>query len=125
MSREIKFRAWDKELKRFSVVAIRSTAVRDISLQTDYEWMQYTGLKDKNEKEIYEGDIVVKSNGQKGYYTVVWYDNGFKLEYKFIRKYDGTEWEEKNYILIHEKHFKVIGNIYENEELLGGLVNAN
>lgn len=80
---------------------------------------QYTGLKDKNGKEIYESDILEQiRESKKGYYTVVWHDNGFKLEYKFTRKYQGEEYTDTNYLPIYQDYYLVIGNIYENPELL-------
>jgi len=60
--REIKFRVWDKTNNKM-LMPIENPA-QAITVQilpngdTDYEFMQYTGLKDKNDKEIYEGDIV-------------------------------------------------------------------
>lgn len=74
-----------------------------------FELMQSTGLKDKNGTEIYEGDIV--KNIYDEIYVVKWFDAGFHLEEKYNGGFD-----------YFELHFgdnkEVIGNIYENPELL-------
>lgn len=80
---------------------------------------QFTGLKDKNGCEIYEGDILkpIRSSA-KGVYTVVWYNNGFMIEFKFQRRFMGKKYEDKNHLPIYSDSYEVIGNIYENSELL-------
>jgi uncharacterized phage protein (TIGR01671 family) len=124
--REINFRAWDKKEKE--MIDINSLEIYDeldkqgfysvgeVLNNEDWEIMQYTGLKDKNSKGIYEGDIVA-NNVCNAKVVVEWEDE--------IRESDGTKvttgwipfctgWA--NYI--GGSHFEVIGNIYENPELL-------
>nr|DAK30461.1 MAG TPA: YopX protein [Caudoviricetes sp.] len=79
----------------------------------EYELMQSTGLKDKNGKEIFEGDIV----DYKGREAVVkWHGSYASFIYRFV---DGlqervSEWDP---LFLACYHFEVIGNIYENPEL--------
>ena len=119
MSREIKFRAWDKKEKQ---MIIPSFIKNDEKEDEYYVLMQYTGLKDKNDKEIYEGDIV---KSHEGYLmTVIWQDNGFKLMFKFKRTYQGESYTEtRKDISLNGSNderwgCEVIGNIYKNPELL-------
>jgi uncharacterized phage protein (TIGR01671 family) len=129
--REIKFRAWDSYNKKMlyrgflilahGIVDTYSHCVdtlccgaqeygltRDKSIDRKYV-MQYTGLKDKNGKEIYEGDIIQAD----GMYNdqIIFQDGGFNLK-------AGDEGLNLWYQLEEYGNFEVIGNIYENPELL-------
>jgi uncharacterized phage protein (TIGR01671 family) len=78
----------------------------------DYEPMQFTGLTDKNGKEIYEGDIIVESDfiNDRSMFTVVEYGH-FDNDYEDIFGFKITSFFESEKV-------EVIGNIYENPELL-------
>ena len=111
MSREIKFRAWDgkRMLKAHTIndfvwMACGVGGGSDASPYTDTQFMQFTGLKDKNGKEIYESDIVRGDWHWDGWrpHVIEWPDDVYDL-----REYclDGEDLE-------------VLGNIYENPDLL-------
>ena len=121
--REIKFRAWLKEHKMMVNVA-----EIDINLQLIYhygfddfegnfenfnsiELLQYTGLKDKNENEIYEGDIVILHNGK---YKVIFNTE----EARFVLRDDEFEMNTP-FTNNNNERMEIVGNIYENPELLG------
>ena len=77
----------------------------------DVELMQYTGLKDKNNKEIYEGDIVTLHNSR---YKVIFKTEGAR----FVLRNDEFELEI-TFINNNNERMEIVGNIYENSELLG------
>lgn len=114
--REIKFRAWDKINKdMFNVESINFQERRvykdTVSYREfeDMELMEYTGLKDKNNKEIYEGDIF-HIGSKKILYVVEWIDCGLK----------GRQIKNKSWIGLDywKDDIEVIGNVYENPELI-------
>lgn len=77
---------------------------------------QYTGLKDKNGKEIYEGDIVVIAEKLKT--KVVYYDGAFRMQSEFSPT--PTDTTDMGYMM-REFSVRIIGNIYDNPELLKGI----
>ena len=106
--RKFKFRAWDKVYKHFHEGdLLRDYVLGDFVDNPEYEVTQYTGLVDKNGKEIYEGDIysAVSVSGLVG---IVLYKKGRVV----ILSEDGNDYPITLY------RGQVIGNIYENPELL-------
>ena len=122
--REIKFRAWDKKRKEIFQIGNLSISYSGsfldctkrmtnlfreerLLIPEDCEVMQYTGLKDINGEEIYEGDIIkwIDSDGKERRDAVE-----FRRGHFFICNYD--------YSIDCYPQIEVIGNIYENPELL-------
>jgi len=118
--REIKFRAWHKSGEMiFRVKQLFDNgdvylSNATLNLAEEIELMQYTGLKDKSrKKEIYEGDLIQSDIDEKGaeVYEIVFEDGGFKMK---SNKY-GIMGECNDFNTMIRT---VIGNIYENSELL-------
>lgn len=103
----LKFRAWDEEEKRFYYS--NDDLGNFFSSFSDLQIDQYTGLKDKNGKEIYDGDIVKTEHGVSG--IVEWIDG---VGYRF--NCNEPMWRHPIHEMGGEK--EIIGNIYENPELL-------
>ncbi len=114
MAREIKFRAWEKSLQEIIPVHDIDFSSRQINtngawrLFNEVELMQYTGLKDNSGREIYEGDII--SIYELGIYEVIFKEGCFGAEdWVGFSPFRGTIWGYGGV---------VIGNVYENPELL-------
>lgn len=119
--REIKFRAWfrDKMIKPMSLQKMihqKDNTIPLKVLEKEIIFMQYAGLKDKNRVEIYEGDIVYCNDV---YYEVIWETAKavvFKISKSSEIKYPKIcKWY---FGFIANDHIEVVGNIYENPELL-------
>lgn len=121
--REIKFRAWDKingmvYNPAFQVLSAGQFEINRCFEQDYPKFMQYTGLKDKNGKEIYEGDILNTNTFRAKAVTPYIVEEALpfiKLVNAEGWAYDNGDYYEGGNIMSHEwKKFEVIGNIYEN-----------
>jgi uncharacterized phage protein (TIGR01671 family) len=127
--REIKFRAWYKSVERMqyfqgikwmlSYNGEEKLIIGDDFhddyydseiVPEDFELMQYTGLKDKNNKEIYEGDIINQ--------TTATGTDGHIEQVIFLLGIFGTQSKGRGFNNLNNWTNEVIGNIYENPELV-------
>ena len=123
-----KFRAWDYENEEI-IYGVGITPKSDdyipykmtdsdegfenFSYYPESELMQYTGTKDKNGKDIYDGDLIT-GGGLLVPFELYW--NTPSVEW-WVKRGDDEGWKTS---LSCSKRHEVVGNIYENTELLGG-----
>ena len=132
MARDIKFRAWDilnKEMiRQVAILGLSENFVTNFD--TDYihnsqYWseneghsytfhlMQFTGMFDVDGKEVYEGDILEHKNADN--YLVAVFERG---EFRLQSQEESLKRNEITASIHHTEFCKVIGNIYENQELI-------
>ncbi|HDR4709691.1 TPA: hypothetical protein QCQ87_004813 [Bacillus paranthracis] len=121
--REIKFRAWDKVYKHFHEGdLIRDYHIGEFIDNPEYEVTQYTGLEDMNSKAIYEGDVVKAwSTGSCGTFEVRWRQEGSPCFILYPAFQQGEMWRLHGRKDKHGNYYdnvEVIGNIFENPELI-------
>jgi uncharacterized phage protein (TIGR01671 family) len=125
--REIKFRAWSassKTMRPLTQITFtgggtwsveKGTGV-SIEFQPNIEVLQYTGLKDKNGKEIYEGDVILDTSLFGGIFEIAWADAYSGAQWCQVKS-DGTI-NDFYGGLSRSEDIEVIGNIYENPDLI-------
>jgi len=127
MSREIKFAFWHKRKKEMWCVESIDWRIKevsnggDVASLDDGDLLQFTGLLDKNGKKIFENDIVVLSHPCWSVKCIVKYDE--KLACYVLESFEKIDkGVKKSFLHIYQENlnYKVIGNIYQNPELLGG-----
>ncbi len=122
MNREIKFRVWCNVYKEMKTVEqlwfwgratiVSGKSFEDIAPVVDYELMQFTGLLDKYGKEIYEGDVVSREVETWNWESTRYYEVVFEEGWFCLKRKDSLysfSWHLKE---------EVIGNVFENPELL-------
>jgi len=113
--REIKFRLFSLREKKFvSTKYLQISKEGKLIVPNGCRASEFTGLKDKNGKEIYEGDIVKVKKSHKEIRDVVFEDFAWVTR----KIYKGKDGHTSLYCLSKHETYEVIGNIYENPELL-------
>lgn len=114
--REIKFRAWDG-YKMYDACVWMGKEYRPVSDSfVDTELMQFTGLKDKNGKEIYEGDILASSVDSSLFNWLIEYTDGsFTLVNIGVTGHQGKRFQLAQMVVIDRE---IVGNQFQHPELL-------
>ena len=131
--RDIYFRAWDKKLKELTNYSISDIFIEFYNKDTDsweidregerFALCQYTGLKDKNNREIYEGDVIKAISFARWIGVVEYSDENQAFIFNDLdKKYRGNSTVFMNQF---DDGFEILGNIYENPELLEEVSNDN
>ena len=135
---KIKFRVWDKRNNRMIMPRKFATIIpvldfngnlgvmdtyknwhwHGIVPEDEYELMLFTGILDKNEREIYKGDILKDTDNN--IYYIDFIRGCFYLKTRYEKNGEWLEWLPICEIdrLAHPVDFEIVGNIYENPELL-------
>lgn len=124
MTREIKFRAWDEDKKEIifldqivlcavPMIGLRQGKKSDTQVTSQFPFMQYTGLKDTSGVDIYEDDIMQDEEGD--IFQVYFNQDQAQFKCDLIGEGGQRIFDEFS---IQDCHGIVIGNIYENPELL-------
>lgn len=119
-----KFRAWDRIKKRMFLVLEIDYENELVSDETywntipfdDVKLMQFTGLKDENGKEIFEGDVLQTHDGELS--KVVWNKYLGCWEVEFLSEI--VDLSEVADVKSNRSDCEILGNIYENPEFLEG-----
>jgi len=129
--RKIKFRAWDKKDRMMISWETmdcdgRWARLQDVFNDINFEFLQFTGLKDKNGKEIYEGDIISCRDGKA---EIIYIDSfaKFVMDFNLSGSNALIDLEEGNYQDADTcmRSIEVLGNRYENPELLTSSENSS
>jgi len=115
MEREIKFRLWDSYFNEYSEYHLSRTMVRDINTYTRFLFEQFTGLKDKNGKEIYEGDILRTPQAFSDL-IIVYNNESAGFGYRYIDKPELPT--SGSMQTLDPNLISILGNIHQNPELI-------